>query len=206
MRRLYKRVFARCYDSFQADYEKAMAGRRRDLLDGVGETVVEIGPGTGINLRYLPRDCRWIGVEPNPYMHDALRRRARSRGIRADLRLAGAEGIEVEDGVADVAISTLVLCSVPHVERTLAEIRRMLKPGGRFLFLEHVAAPAGTPMRRLQRALRPAWYLFGAGCRVDREIEGAIRSAGFASVKMESFRAPAGVPWVKPHIIGQALR
>ncbi len=202
----YRRMFARFYDRFQAGYEKVIAERKRAMFAGVGGTVVEIGAGTGINLEYLPRSCRWIGVEPNPHMHRPLRERARRLGVRAEVRTADARRIDLDDAVADVALSTLVLCSVSDVEETLAEVRRVLRPGGRFLFLEHVAAPEGTPLRLLQRLLSPGWRLFGDGCRITRDTRPHIEAAGFASVEIEEFRVAKIPRWVSPHIAGTALR
>ena len=202
------RLFARYYDRFQARYEALIVPRKQELFAGVTGTVVEIGPGTGSNLRYLPAGSRWIGIEPNRHMHDTLRSRAKEAGIESEIHTAGADGIEVQDAIADVVVSTLVLCSVPDPERTLSEVRRVLRPGGRFLFIEHVAAERGTGLRFLQRIIRPAWYLFGDGCRTDRETGPAIERAGFSSVTIESFRMPTPpVPrWVAPHVTGQATR
>ena len=123
---LYKRLFARYYDSVQENYETYIAPRKRSMFAGVSGTVIEIGPGTGANLAYLPRGCRWIGIEPNRYMHDALRRRAELAGIEAEFRAGSAERIDLPNGFADVALSTLVLCSVPDMARTLAEIYRVI--------------------------------------------------------------------------------
>jgi ubiquinone/menaquinone biosynthesis C-methylase UbiE len=204
---LYKRLFARYYDSVQEAYEEYIAPRKRSLLGGVEGTVVEIGPGTGANLAYLPHGCRWIGVEPNRYMHPQLRRRAVDAGVEAEFRLGSAERIEASDAIADVAVSTLVLCSVPDMARCLAEIRRVLKPGGRFLFIEHVIGKTRA-LRIAQWFMRPAWYAFGDGCRTNRDIASAIRSAGFRSVEIEEFVAPSPpMPrWVAPHIAGEAIR
>ena len=124
------------------------------------------------------------------------------------MRLAGAGGIELEDAAADVAVSSLVLCSVPDVPQVLGEIRRVLKPGGELRFIEHVAAPRGTALRRAQKVLKPLWYLFGDGCRIDRDIGSAIESAGFSSANIEAFRVPKpyAPAWVSPHIAGSARR
>jgi len=204
---LYKRIFARYYDSVQENYEQYIAPRKRAMFAGVSGTVVEIGPGTGANLAYLPRGCRWIGIEPNGYMHAQLRERAERAGIHAEFRVGSAERIEATDATADVAISTLVLCSVPDVARTLAEVRRVLKPGGRFLFIEHVVGRT-RGLRLTQWFMRPAWYVFGDGCRTNRDIGQAIRDAGFGSAAIEEFRSPSPPlpPWVSPHVAGEAVR
>jgi ubiquinone/menaquinone biosynthesis C-methylase UbiE len=204
---LYKKLFARYYDSVQESYEAYIAPRKRELFRRLSGTVLEIGPGTGANLAYLPRGCRWIGVEPNRYMHEKLRRRAREFGVDAEFRLGRAKRIEVADGSVDVAISTLVLCSVADMPRSLAEIRRVLKPGGRYLFIEHVVGRT-RGLRLAQWFMRPAWYAFGDGCRTNRDIGHAIRETGFAEVRIDEFLAPSPpLPrWVAPHISGEAIR
>ena len=204
---LYKRLFARYYDSVQESYEAYIQPRKQSLFAGVAGTVLEIGPGTGANLSFLPRGCRWIGIEPNCYMHPRLRERAEQAGLEAEFRVGSAQRIEVPDHTADVVISTLVLCSVPDVTRTLAEVRRVLRPGGRFLFVEHVVGKTRA-LRLAQWFMRPAWYAFGDGCRTNRDLGRAIRNAGFESTDIEEFRVPSPPipPWVAPHIAGEARR
>lgn len=201
-------AMAKVYDRVMRDYEAWIAPRRRELLAGAYGTVLELGPGTGANFAYLPAGIRWIGLEPNRHMHPALSARAREHGVDAACRVAGAEGIEAEDASVDVVLSTLVLCSVPDPERTLAEIRRVLRPEGRFLFLEHVAAAPGSAVRRRQRLMRPIWRFCADGCTPDRETDDLIRSAGFARVDLEAFETPSSVTpaFVSPHVIGTARR
>jgi ubiquinone/menaquinone biosynthesis C-methylase UbiE len=204
---IYKRFFARHYDSVQEAYEVYIAPRKQALFVDLSGTVVEIGPGTGANLSYLPRGCRWVGIEPNRYMHAALRRRAELAGVEAEFRAGSAERIDLPDGFADVAVSTLVLCSVPDMARTLAEIHRVLKPGGRFLLIEQLIGKS-PGLRLAQWFMRPAWYAFGDGCRTNRDIGRAIRQAEFESALIEEFHAPSPpLPrWVAPHISGTAVR
>jgi ubiquinone/menaquinone biosynthesis C-methylase UbiE len=151
---------------------------------------MEIGPGTGANLASLPEGCRWIGFEPNPYMHEPLRQTAEALGLAAEFRLAMADGIAMEDSSVDAVIATLVLCSVGDPARVLSEIRRVLRPGGRFYFIEHIAARRSTWLRTGQRLLRPAWMWIADGCRPDRETVAEIDAAGFASVTVDEFWAP----------------
>src|SRR5439155_26769491 len=133
--------------------------RKRALLGTLHGTVLEIGPGTGANLPYYPPDIQWVGVEPNPYMHPYLQKEAGRRGLRADLRTGVAERLPLPDESVDAVVSTLALCSVADLPQVLREVRRVLRPGGRFIFIEHVASPPGTRLRRLQNLVRPVWQL-----------------------------------------------
>jgi ubiquinone/menaquinone biosynthesis C-methylase UbiE len=170
--------------------------------------VLEIGPGGGNNLAFLSTSSpsrpslRWIGIEPNPFFHDRLRARGARLGIDVDVRAAIAEALPVPDQSVDAVISTLALCSVRDPQAALREVRRVLRPGGRFVFVEHVAAPHGTGLRILQRALRPAWCAFSDGCHVDRDTGDLIEAAGFAAVDLRHFKLP--VPVMGPHIAGVA--
>lgn len=185
-------------------HELAVARYKQALLRSATGTVVEIGPGAGVNLSHYGPDVRWIGIEPNLHMHRYLHAEAARLGRRIELHSSTAERIELPDACADAVVSTLVLCSVSDVAGVLREVRRILRPGGRFLFIEHVAAPRGSWKRRLQRALRPLWRIAGDGCRPDQETSRLIREAGFAHVEIESFQVP--LPIVGPHIAGAAER
>lgn len=178
--------------------------RRRALLGELHGTVVEIGPGTGLNLAFLADDVRWIGVEPNPFLHAPLRAAAARRGWTVELHHAAAERIAIPDASVDAVVSTLVLCSVRDVAAVLGETLRILKPGGCFVFLEHVAAPRGTWLRRVQRLGRPISQCLGDGCQLDRETWRFIAAAGFAKVELEHFRLP--LPLNGPHIAGRAWK
>lgn len=203
-RGLRKRLFAWTLHKFNGRYEQEMAARKRGLLGGLTGTVIEIGPGSGPNLRYYASSVCWIGIEPNLYMRAYLKREAERTGIKAELRDGKADAFECTDDSADAVVSTLVLCSVPDVRGTLAEILRVLKPGGRFIFIEHVAAPPGTRLRKWQHRLRPWFRFFADGCTPDRETWRTIESAGFAEVHLDHFDGP--VPIVRPHIAGVAIK
>ncbi|MSO19790.1 MAG: SAM-dependent methyltransferase [Acidobacteria bacterium] len=185
-------------------YDALTAERKRVLLGGLRGKILEIGPGTGPNLRYYSRDNIWTGVEPNVHMDRHLARAIMDAGVVADLRHGYAERLPVEDASQDAVVSTLVLCSVANPEQVLNEIRRVLKPGGQFVFLEHVAAPLGTRLRKVQRWLRPIEMWIGNGCHPDRETWQAIEDAGFARVEIEHFRLP--LAHVAPQIAGRAIK
>ena len=199
-----KRLHAWAMSHASPHYEKLVRQRKSELLSGLRGTVIEIGPGTGPNLKYYGTDVQWIGIEPNPHMHAYLRREAESLGSCADVRLAKAEKLPVEDATVDSVVSTLVLCSVDDAEAAIAEVLRILKPGGRFIFLEHVAAPLGTTLGAFQRALRTPWRWLVDGCHLDRETGRLIQGAGFREVKFDEFRLPLGI--VAPQIAGWAMK
>jgi len=112
--------------------------------------------------------------------------------------------MEMPDASVDAVVSTLVLCSVDGHRDALAEILRVLRPGGRFVFIEHVGAPEGTWLRRLQRWIRPLWKPVADGCRPDRDTGDRILEAGFERVEMDRFRLP--LPVVSPHVAGTAWK
>jgi ubiquinone/menaquinone biosynthesis C-methylase UbiE len=182
-----------------------LAGRKSSLFSDLSGTVLEIGPGAGTNLRYLAAtNIRWIGVEPNPYMRQYLADEACRLQMEIHLCSGTAEELPLESSAVDFAISTLVLCSVVDQRNALCEILRVLKPGGKFLFIEHVAVPTGTLLRHVQTAVKPVWRRMGDGCTPDRKTRAALENAGFARLEIEEFSA--SLPIVRPHLAGYALK
>ncbi len=200
-----KRLFAWLLSTGNASYEKQVCDRKCNLFGNLHGDVLEIGPGTGANFPYYPKDMRWIGIEPNPYMHPYLQKEAEKVGLNnVDVRTISAERLEAEDNSVDAVVSTLVLCSVPDLKATLQEILRVLKPGGRFLFIEHVAAPKGTWLRRVQEGVRPVWKFLADGCEPARETWIALENAGFEHLDYERFEP--SIPIVTPHISGVGIK
>ncbi|MBG1243560.1 class I SAM-dependent methyltransferase [Nostoc sp. NZL] len=199
-----KRFFAWMMAQSSSTYDKFVRERKLSLFANLQGKVLEIGPGTGPNLPYYPKDIYWIGIEPNPHMHSYLRKQAEKLGLSIDLRIGNAEWLDAEDNSIDTVVSTLVLCSVPNIDYTLQAILRVLKPGGRFLFIEHVAAPQGSLLRQMQSKMSPIWKVIGDGCHPDRETWKSLENAGFASVNYERFDAQ--LPIISPHIIGVATK
>ena len=202
-------MMAKMYTVAQKKFEPYIAERKTTLFADLSGTVLEIGPGNGVNFAYLPDSVRsWVGIEPNPHMHAELRAAGERRGIAAEFRTVSTEGMEVDDESVDVVLSTLVLCSVPDPDSVVRDIHRILRPGGRFVFLEHVAAPRGSKLRRWQRWMAPFWRYFADGCCLDRELGDAIKRGGFADVKMQEFEVPKKVvpAVVSLHVSGVAVK
>ena len=130
---------------------------KRELFGGLPHTILEIGAGDGANFRYLGRGTHVIALEPNRHMHPHLRAAAARHGVTVDVRADVAEHIPLPDGSVEAVIASLVLCTVSDPARALAEIRRVLQPGGRFWCIEHVAATEGTALAVAQRLLRRPW-------------------------------------------------
>ena len=172
---------------------------------GLPPTVVELGPGVGANLRYLPANARLVAIEPNRHMHPRLEKAARSRAVDLEIHGVAGERIDLPDASTDAVISSLVLCSVGDPEAVLAEIRRILRPGGRFSFAEHVAAQRGTPTRWTQRILRRPWAWVFEGCSCERDLAGVIESAGFTSVDLRCYRIRSPFLPFNTHIAGTAI-
>jgi SAM-dependent methyltransferase len=184
---------------------RLLGARKRALFASLPDTVVEIGPGTGANLRYYRPGTRLVGLEPNPYMHAALSAAARRRGVDLDLRASGAERTGIADASVDAVVSTLVLCTVPDQAAALREIVRILRPGGRLVFVEHVRAGRGG-YAAVQRFLAGPWRRLFDGCDVRRDTERALRTAGFAEVAVERYRMPSAFLPINPQIAGVAVR
>ena len=199
-----KRLFAWMMAQASPQYDSAVGERKQALFSDLHGEVLEIGPGTGPNLSYYPHDIHWVGIEPNPFMHPYLHKEAERLGLNIDVRTGNAEHLDAENNSMDAVVSTLVLCSVPNLAGSLQEVLRILKPGGRFLFIEHVAAPRGTWLRRVQSGIRPVWKLLADGCHPDRSTWMALENAGFESVNYQHFQAP--FPIVSPHIVGVATK
>jgi SAM-dependent methyltransferase len=165
---IFRHAFAAIYDPFLALGERrGMADRRRDLLAGARGRVLELGAGTGLNLPYYDDAAELTLTEPDPGMARILERRVGRDRPAAEVVRAGAEDLPFADGTFDVAVSTLVLCTVPDPEAAVAELRRVLRPGGHLLYVEHVHAEDGA-LGRWQERLAAPWAAFAAGCRCDR--------------------------------------
>jgi SAM-dependent methyltransferase len=177
---------------------------KRRVFAGLPETVVEIGSGAGANLPYLRPGSTLVAIEPNLPMHARLRAAATRRGVHLDLIPRPAADTGLPSGSAEAVISSLVLCTVTDPAAALAEVRRILRPGGTFRFVEHVAARPGTPTRAVQRAVRRPWAWTFEGCSCERDLEAVVREAGFARVEVRPYRLHTLFLPFNPQIAGVA--
>ncbi len=199
------RAFAWGYDWFLSQTEQAgLRDMRRELLADARGRCLEIGAGTGLNLDLWPEGLdRLVVTEPDPHMAKRLRGRVQDSGRAAEVVEAPAERLPFEDDSFDTAALTLVLCTVPEPPAALREIDRVLAPGGRLLFLEHVRSPDPKLARWQDRLHRP-WYLFGDGCHCNRDTLATIESSPLEVEHTDRGELPKAVPIVKPLLRGAA--
>jgi ubiquinone/menaquinone biosynthesis C-methylase UbiE len=201
---LRDRLFAMGYDRQMARAEVAgLNAMRKKLLAGAAGQVVEIGAGTGANVPlYGPAVKSLTVTEPAQPMVRKLERRVRELGSDATVLRAPAEDLPFESGSFDVAVSTLVLCGVDDQPRALRELRRVLRPGGTLLFLEHVRA---GDAKRARQQDRLNWLnRLVVRCDCNRPTLDMIRQAGFTVTEVEDTALPKAPPFVRPAIIGTA--
>lgn len=199
------RAFALGYDFFFARAERGGLRelRRRALAEATGQTL-EIGAGTGLNHDLYPAAVSELTLtEPFAPMADQLRDKAAGMELPVTVVEAPAEALPFADASFDTVALTLVLCTVPEQDRALAEIARVLRPGGRFLFLEHVRAQE-PGLARWQDRLNPPWRVFGHGCNCNRDTLAAIERSPLAVERAERGRIPKMPPLVQPMLLGRA--
>jgi ubiquinone/menaquinone biosynthesis C-methylase UbiE len=203
------RLIAAIYDRLtEASEEACLRQWRAELLRDLTGHVLEVGTGTGRNLPFYPPGlARLVLTEPDQYMRRQLSEKIRTRAPkRAELLDASLDDLPFPAASFDAVVATLVLCSVPHPDRALREIHRVLRPGGRFVFLEHVAAEDRPQRLKWQHRVEPFWKRISGGCHLTRRTADAITAAGFAlaDVRRESMRK--AWPLVRPTIRGAARK
>lgn len=164
-----------------------VARYRRELLAHAGGNILEIGFGTGLNLPYYPAHVRKVTtVDPNVGMYRRSRRRVKQAGVEVDQRVLGGERLPFADGTFDCVVSTFTLCSIEGVAQALREVYRVLKAGGKFLFLEHGLSPE-LNVRKWQHRLNWLQMRLADGCHLDRDMRALVTAQPFASVPMDEF-------------------
>lgn len=200
-------LFAMGYDPFMRRSEQAcLRAWRHDLLAPLEGRVLEIGAGTGANVEHYPSSLeRLVLTDPDAHMLKRLQDRRSLGPKKTEVLQASADALPFEEASFDAVVSTLVLCSVPDLQRTLAELRRVLRPGGSLVFLEHVAAD--DPARlRWQRRVEPIWSRLAGNCHLSRATGDAIASEGFSFASMTKESMRKALPIVRPTIRGVARK
>lgn len=198
------RLFATLYEPvMRATEEACLAGWRAELLAGLAGDVVEVGAGMGATLPHYPAAVDHVTLlEPDAAMRARLAGRVPDPA-RFSVGGAAAEALPLPDASVDVVVMMLVLCSVRDVDRALAEARRVLRPGGRLVFLEHEAA--SDPGRLAwQRRIEPLWVPLAGNCHLTRRPAERIEAAGFTMEHLERASMRKALPWVRPSVRGIA--
>lgn len=206
---MFSWLMTKFYDRIMADAEeKGLQSWRAELLQQVSGDVLELGPGTGVNLPLYPNTVKKLLLaEPNLHMQKILQAKlVNYHQLNAQHIQYDGETINLPQNSLDNIVSTLVLCTVPKPEKVLSEVYRVLKPKGKLVFIEHVMAKENPERLKWQRRLEPIWKVVACGCRVTRDTEKLICSAGF---KIESLTTQSmrGVPpIIRPSIRGWAVK
>jgi ubiquinone/menaquinone biosynthesis C-methylase UbiE len=200
---LWDRLWAAGYDFLGTRFGKIEEPHRRRLVENLEGEILEVGSGTGFNFPYYRKASRVVGIEPS----DEMRRRSLERAARAAVPIevvaGNGEKLDFPDASFDAVVLTLVLCTIPHPDRALAEAKRVLRPGGAIHFYEHVRSREESTTRWQDRIDKP-WSMFNRGCHANRNTLATIEAAGLRLDELEEFEL-AGAPGIcKPHILGRA--
>lgn len=203
-------LFSTLYDRMMMATETACLGSWRDeLLSTLSGSVLEIGAGTGVNLaRYSSAVTKLALSEPDPHMRAKLEQKVSRSADSARVRVhdAGGELLPFPNDTFDAVVSTLVLCSVEHPQTVVREAKRVLKPGGALVFLEHVAAEEGSPRFAWQRRIEPFWVVLAHGCHLTRRTLQTIEESGFVLQRVERASMRKAPPFVRPTVRGIARK
>ena len=204
------RIMAALYDRMMAAGEKAgLREMRRGIVGEAGGRTLELGAGTGLNLdHYTGAVSELVLTEPDPHMAKRLRRKIGEHPPAppsVDVVEVGAESLPFEDASFDTVVATLVFCTIPDAEAAAGEAARVLKPGGRLLFLEHVRAEPGSGTERWQDRLDRPWGWMAGGCHPNRNTAALLERSDLHVDRLEHTEMPGHVPpLVKPVIRGSA--
>ncbi|MGH3868454.1 MAG: class I SAM-dependent methyltransferase [Pseudonocardiaceae bacterium] len=198
--------FARMYERISAESEQRGTAEHRDrALAGLSGRVIEVGAGNGLNFGHYPATVTEVlAVEPEDRLRALAEEAAATAPVPVRVLAGHADALPAPDGTFDAAVASLVLCSVPDAARALAEIRRVLRPGGQLRFFEHVRS-ANPWLGLAQDAITPLWSRVGGGCHPNRDTAAVIRAAGFHIEQLNRF-CYAPLRFVPPHshILGRA--
>jgi ubiquinone/menaquinone biosynthesis C-methylase UbiE len=193
------------YDLAGRKVEKGELGERRhELVSGLEGEVLEVGAGTGFNLPHYEKATRVLAVEPDPSMARRLAKRAPEASVPVEIISGSAESLPFADASFDTAVVTFVFCSVDDPGVALAEIRRVLKPGGRLVLLEHVRGEGR--LAQWQNRLTPLHRRVAGNCHLNRDTQTTVAAAGFDAAGVQSTRIPGSHPLVRSGIQGVAIK
>ncbi len=200
------RAFAAIYErSLEATEEAGLRQMRRDLLSEAQGQTIELGAGTGANIDLYPETVEeLVLVEPDPHMVRRLRSKLSEAEKRVELVEAAAERLPFEDSSFDTAVFTLVLCTVPDPAGALAETARVLRPGGRMLFIEHVRSE-DPGLARWQDRFEKPWRFLGDGCHCNRDTVAALEASSLSLERVEHGYLPKAPRILKPLTRGSAV-
>jgi ubiquinone/menaquinone biosynthesis C-methylase UbiE len=194
-------VFARAWDTVVRLGGARERHHRDELVRGLAGRVLEVGAGTGLNLSRYREVARVVAVEPEPTMARRASTRGREAAAHVEVLRGVAEALPFPDGAFDAVVACYVLCSVADPGAAIAEIRRVLRPGGPLRVYEHVRS-TDPRWARVQDLITPVWHRFGCNCHPNRNTAALLEAGGFeVSVRRFSFGPPAPV---RPHILGVA--
>ncbi len=185
---------------------KKYGDMKKKFFRGLPPSIVEIGPGPGVNFRYYPENTHITAIEPDKKWHPVLRGKAEKFRMKIDIKTEYGENLSLKKSSVKCVVATLVFCSVNNPENVISEILRILKPGGKFIFLEHVAAPEGTNLRMFQEIIKKPWKIIFDGCNVNRNTLAIIKNAGFSIINMQRIKINTILTPITFHIAGSAIK
>lgn len=215
--RTYKRLFPLLAYNITFSYNDKMHKIKRELFRNLARfasrdgtlRLLEIGCGSGANFNFYPHGCTVVCSDPNPHFDVYLRRSMdASKHLTYDafVEASGEDLQSVEDESVDVVVCTLVLCSVCNVRQVLHEVRRVLRAGGAFYFLEHVVSDHSSWTYFFQYVFEPLWYYLGDGCTITRATWSDLEAAGFSELHLKHIEAPGVTLMIRPHIMGYSIK
>lgn len=199
-------LFARLFDRLSPLMEREAGEHRDELLAGLSGRVVEIGAGNGVNFgHYPPTVEEVVALEPERYLRAKAHEAAGAVAVQVIVRDGVADPLPLDTDEFDAAVASLVLCSVPDARPALAELRRVLRPGGELRFLEHIRSESPRKARIQERLdSSGVWPRLGGGCHCSRDTVAAIEAAGFGVERARSFDMGPGWLHTNPHVLGVA--